>query len=210
MNIDCHGISLGQTSGYQKTNSIAELFSETFVLELKHYLTVSNKDLSSLINLTQTYISGWVTCLTQRQVTTELNVLTNLLKGRQKLIWYWLHEQQYLSSIEDALQLILIETLRSIRFLPKTLNLESCRRNISYLFTLRLKKDILNTWAARPANPNTVAGYDYQIHLSELADAPWTHYLLYLRVMGYNLLEIAEITHIPRETFYYEERNLWQ
>lgn len=45
--------------------------------------------------------------------------------------------------------------------------------------------------------------------LKHCVKSRWQKYLLYLLYNGFSALEIAEITRLPRETFYYEELELW-
>ena len=46
--------------------------------------------------------------------------------------------------------------------------------------------------------------------LDNVAASRWERYLLYLVSNGFSTLEIASIVKLPRETFYYEEKHLWE
>lgn len=199
---------------------------EEFTQEWKLCWEDSSRDLDLLSQMFKPMLRHWFELLTNKYYPKDLNYialcrsLESEVPGQtaQRIIHTWVHESQLLSSVIEELELIFLEQLRSLRYFPTNAQPVMAEFVLGRDFRYRLKNKILRTHrraidVVSQGNSFNEAWAvddhpDYFL-IKNLGLDQWQGYLLLLISKGQTPVDMARLTHIPRETIYYEEKEIW-
>lgn len=200
-----------------------EVDATDFMHEWRMSIQDRNYDISKLLTILEPYINHWYLLLTDPQYPRDIQIATlcSCLDkydfGGLELIQAWVSQTEDLKS---ELRYVACEVIRHTQYYP------SYAKPImaEYVFAL-LYRNYLRDHIKRELEPDLIAFIDDETILNSetieqqnrdvflldhAATSRWERYLLYLISNGFSTLEIASIVKLPRETFYYEEKHLWE
>lgn len=182
-----------------------------FLVTWEKAILSKNKDIDHLVSILRPYVLHWVALLTKtKPPDIQLVTLYQYLEASDKLdnLQIWLDS---VDNLESELLFVLIETISKFKFFPK----EASGIKAEYVFALAFIRRLkLHLFKASGHHFEILEAHyeddypDYFI-IKNITSNPWDAYLFLLIASGFNSVEIAEICKIPRETFYYEEQNIW-
>lgn len=190
-----------------------EVPAKEFLNVWKNTITGGNKDIDQLVQMLNPYIDYWLKLLNKEiQPDVQLITLYQYLEAAEAIdnLSFWLDTSR---DIRSDLLYVLINTISHFKYFPN----EASAIKAEYVFALRyirnLKRFLLKQVPLAIEIENSSAEFneypDYYL-LDTINKNPWTSYLFFLIANGYCATEIANITKIPRETFYYEELRIWE
>lgn len=194
---------------------------EEFVSEWKACNTDRKRDLTHILVLLDPFLKHWKKLLTRTDYPRDIQIATlyRTLDGENyagiEIVQSWVERAE---DLYKELQYLAIELVRGSYF-PNAARPIMAEYVFAYLFRSNLKgqiyrdldidlveitdNELILDTEVDPAVPDILL-------LKHCCQQPWERYLLYLICNGFSTLEIASIVKLPRETFYYEERDLWQ
>lgn len=144
------------------------------------------------------------------------------LKSRNRgydVLENWIEQTTLISSIRDELQTVWLLTIKRMRYFPWLAKPKMAEYVIARQFIFRMQDHIDGNSKRRIETVPLESKHDVEsyedshpdyllLKNSKLSD--WELYLLTLTIEGLAVLDIANTCHIPRETFYYEEKKIWK
>jgi hypothetical protein len=199
---------------------------EVFINEWRLCREDKARDASTLFGMIKPFLIEWRQNLDDTAPEKNIHYigLLQLLEAKGynpvKAIDMWVQRARRLSSIDDELSLIFCEQLRKMKFVPHTDRFELCEWVIAMNFKYRLQTKIQVAVAkgvdAEPQgltfeSTETVEDIhpDYLLW-KNTGFSVWQQYMFLLHEYEETALSISKLCHIPRETFYYEEIEIWQ
>ena len=196
---------------------------EEFIFEWKACIADKKRDLSRIIEILEPYLQHWKNLLTDEyyekdvQYATLYQRLTETDGFSYDLISLWIES----TDLDRELRYIALEVLRnSNQYYPKAARPKMVEYVFAYPYRAYLRKYIKaqlraeciafvddETILAREA---TEQGQPDVFIIKSAGSNRWEEYLFYLISNGFTTMEIAEVVRLPRETFYYEEREVWE
>ncbi len=200
-----------------------EVDAREFMQEWKTCIQDRTHDMSKLLNILEPYINHWNLLLTDPeypkdiQITTLYSRLDKYDFGGLALVQAWVSR---IEDLKSELRYIACEVIRHTQYYPshakpimaeyvfallyRNYLRDYIRRELETdLIVLTDDETILNSEIIEPENQDAML-------LEAATGNRWERYLLYLISNGFSTLEIASIVKLPRETFYYEEKHLWE
>lgn len=196
--------------------------SEEFMIEWKECVDNKKRDLTKILTMLEPYVEHWFNLLTDEEYPRDIQLATlyQRLVERDGLDFYLVRLWAASIDLKNELRYIAIETLRSTAYYPSYARPQGAEYVFAFLY-----KDILRRQIKRQLHLEEVVFTDDETILDSESIEPtepdsmlwqqlptdrWNKYLLYLIINGFTTLEIANIIHLPRETFYYEDKDLWE
>lgn len=147
-------------------------------------------------------------------------IIENRLKhDPTEYIESWVKEINLIDSLYDLLHRTAFRLLLKFKYFPKYARPHAAELVYATLFKRMLSDQVYSLARKRldtiqfetkfHEEAITDLSPDYLL-LDNLKLTQWQRYLMMLRAQGFTPFEIADIMHIPRETFYYEEKEIWQ
>lgn len=201
-----------------------DVSSKVFASVWKECWKNPNKDIMPLLDILDPFFKHWIYMLTEPGSEKDINYITLcfLIEGcgppAPKAIKKWVRYGTHSVSLYEEFQLMAIEYLRTVGYFPSLASPIMVEYVIARDLKLRLAKKIVKAYKQSidiPVEASTFNTLTHEDHypdyfmLNQLTDTQWNLYLSLFVTQGLPTLEIAEITKIPRITFYYEERELW-
>lgn len=134
----------------------------------------------------------------------------------------WVEWAENTTSVLEELEFIFMRRIRSMGYYPKFAKPISVEYVIVTDFRYAVNAAIRSVLSIAVheidyaknscISPGLLIEYDLPDYLllKNLSFSKWESYLFYLVLEGYSSYEISRITRIPRETYYYEEKQIWQ
>lgn len=167
----------------------------------------TNLDMSVALEMLKPYLAHWKELLTKREYprNVEYAALYLQLKEPSISIRKWIKS---IDSIEAELIYIACAIIRESSYFPTRARPAKAEYVFAFLFRKKLQRSIQKVSTPKPELDDT---YEEPIldYFAIESESHWEQYLKYYILNGYNLSEIAEMIHIPRETIYYEEQQIW-
>lgn len=199
---------------------------EQFTQEWRLCWEDPGRDPSLLMEMFKPMLQHWFLLLSSKNYPKGLNYialcrsLESEMPGTtaQEMILTWIRETEILSSVLEELQLIFLEQLRGMRYYPSNAQPVMAEFVFARDFRYRLKKKILRTHrrAIDVVSQGNSFDEDWMVDnhpdyflIKNLGLSQWQGYLLLLISKGNTPVDMARLTHIPRETIYYEEKEIW-
>lgn len=194
--------------------------SEIFGPELARCITDKRSDLSEVLSLLRPFLHhlGHQLRLQAQPDFHSLALLGMLSQDPERataMLRYWARQSDLLGSVEEELEILLIERLRRLEYVSEKANPVM----LEWLLVTDLRQQLCNRiryrWRRRPqrlpSEPTIEEAQEPEVWiLDAIARDPWHHYLFFLASKEARLgLRVQATTHIPRETYYWEERALW-
>lgn len=194
-----------------------------FMKEWKACIQDHKHDMGKLMVILEPYIIHWYNLLTNPsyprdiQIATLYQCLDKCDYGGLEIVNTWVNQVEHLKA---ELRYIACEVVRHTQYYPNAAK----PIMVEYVFAL-LYRNYLRDHIKRDLDldPIVVTDDETILHsqtveyencdvllLEHTATSRWERYLLYLISNGFSTLEIANIAKLPRETFYYEEKHLWE
>lgn len=190
-----------------------------FMRELEECTKDSRRDLSHIIHMLEPFLTHWKSLLTNPAYPRDIQIsaLTQCLSTEDhegsELIKVWIEQ---VVDLDSEMKYILCETIRSIKYYPHNARPIIVEYIVALFFRNHLKSQIENELEldlislAHSMEAESTASISVNSFFTQVPETRWDRYLLYLVANGFTACEISTIVKLPRETFYYEERNLWQ
>jgi hypothetical protein len=191
--------------------------------EWKACIQDQTHDMGKLLEILEPYIIHWKNLLTDPtyprdiQIAALLQCLDKYDYGGLDIVNTWISQ---IENLEDELIYVACEVIRHTQYYPNAAKPIMAEYIFALLYRNYLKDHIkretkIDTIALieDEAILNTLTVEDNSCDIMLLKHVPinrWERYLLYLISNGFTTIEIASIAKLPRETFYYEERHLWE
>lgn len=201
--------------------------SQSLVQEWKSVCLDKRSDLSKLCKLIEPSLQTWANILTTGKYYKDINTYTlaRLLSPSidlsHKMIHAWINEVETTSSLMDELNLLFIERVRAVKYIPKAKSDLIIEYVIARDLKLALKDKIVQYWNKR-INFSAFERYcNYtfsQTHYDKLPDYYllniikqdyWMYYLCCLLHEGYTSIQRSDLTKIKRQNLHREEKQLW-
>jgi hypothetical protein len=178
-----------------------------------------------LLSIMEPFFKQWEHMLTDPGSEKDINFISlcHLLESQgvnpTAAMEEWIHYADNTTSIREELVMLFLTQMSKMRYYPTKASSRMVEYVLARDFKQRLCKEILKA-SRHPIDmpvkeviftsiPTPSLEKDILL-IKHLGLTDWQWYLLELLRQGKSSLEIAKITHIPRETFYYEEREIWQ
>lgn len=194
-----------------------------FMKEWKACIQDKQHDMEQLVKILEPYIVHWYKLLTDHtyprdiQIATLYSSLDKYDYGGLDTVNMWVSQVE---SLKAELRYIACEVIRSTQYYPTAAKPIMAEYVFALLFRNYLKdhikreldldpivitddESILDSQIIEYGSPDIVL-------LDNATSSRWERYLLYLISNGFSTLEISNIVKLPRETFYYEEKHLWE
>jgi len=212
-----------QVSNETRPAPTLEVTSEVWVTEWRRCWEDPESDLTYLLEISKPFIDYWNQQLTNPQeydinLISLYRLLNNKFETSLELIKTWISEVSDNGNTNAELTYLFIEHVRSANYFPTKAQPLIAEYVIVSDFKRRIKYGILKVNQSYHRNNNAQLIPSKQYHTDTYPDwflinnlnlDKWQQYLLKLIETGKTTLDMARITHIPRETFYYEEKKLW-
>lgn len=179
---------------------------------------------NTLLTMIQPFFDHWVRMLTIPGSEKDINYISlcHLIQGKglnpPEAIEEWLYTVENSTSLQEEFEMLFLVQLSKLTYFPAQASARMMEYVLARDFKQRLSMKIVRN-ARKPIDIpvkettfNTLETDEVEIDillLKHIELTEWQWYLLELIRRGRTSSDIAEITHIPRETFYYEERAIW-
>jgi hypothetical protein len=194
-----------------------------FMKEWKTCIQEPKHDMGNLLKILEPYIIHWYNLLTNSsyprdvQIATLYRCLDKYDYGGLEIVNTWITQ---VNNLKAELQYIACEVIRHTQYFPNAAKPIMAE----YIFAL-LYRNYLRDHIKRELNLDPIVVTDDEtiltsqtieydncdiLLLESVTTNRWERYLLYLISNGFSTNEIANIAKLPRETFYYEEKHLWE
>lgn len=194
-----------------------EVDSALFKKECFNFLQTKRMSNEYLLML-KPFIQHWIKLLNQNlPPDIHYATLCNSLEeyGGNYIVQKWV--EQHSEDLEEELYFVLCSALNKIKYWPPSKNTKQYEYLIALFFRMNLREYIIQTLQKYDIVDDNYIYYipfednipDHLL-LKNMTVNIWQNYLFYLITNGFSTLEIANIIKIPRETFYYEEQQIWQ
>ena len=197
--------------------------SKTFVEEWKACVENKKHDMSKLLNIIEPYVIHWYNLLTDKNYPRDIQIscLYTSLDSKESYgidkVEAWVEKTD---DLKEELRYIACEVIRATQYFPGTTRTIM----IEYIFAV-LYRNYLKDHIKRQLRDIQVVFLPEELILEKqtieqecndvflldnATSSRWERYLLYLIYNGHSTSEISSIVKLPRETFYYEEKHLWE
>jgi hypothetical protein len=206
-----------------------EVSSKSFATAWKKCFEGKRSDLTELFTVIQPFLFHWEQLLTNVEYNKDIHYIsmcTRLSHDEDTalaMIRTWLTYLKRLDvSVQEELQFIMMRKIRNFRFFPEKAEPEVAEWAFAQYFKMGLL-DRIQAISKKGAAVTTVSleeleeTHEYTYHSSypdtmlvrSLHLDSWDSYLLYLLRQGTNSSGMSMLMHLPRATFFEEERFLW-
>lgn len=201
--------------------------SKEFTQEWRACWEDKERDIGQLLEMAEPVITHWTNLLSNPNYPKDINYISlcGLLDATfgdfksPQVIKFYCEQLELISSVKEELQLIFIRHLRKANYFPA----KASWRKAEYVISLDYKSRIKNAITKQINHSIDIRTLEYSFepdsYVDEHADylliknldlTPWEKYLFSLAQYDATTLSMARMHHIPRETFYYEEKELWR
>lgn len=201
-----------------------EVTSKEFTKEWEACWEDQKRDLTHLMSIATPLVDHWEALLTNSEYPRDIGFVslcslidhTNINSALQ-IIKRWVHWAKQMTSVREELEMLFIEHIRRARYYPRLARPVMAEYVIARDFKSRLASKIMlrrhPDFEHGTHPPNTilciVPEYPDYLLLKTLGLSKWKSYLLKMMKERYSVLELSRLNRIPRETQYYEEKEIW-
>lgn len=194
-----------------------------FMKEWKTCIEDHRYDMGKLLEILEPYITHWYKLLTDPSYLRDIQIASLYLcldkydYGGLDVVSTWTSQ---VDDLKAELRYVACEVVRNTQYFPNAAKPIMAEYVFALLYRNYLKDHIrrqLNLDPIAITDDETILNsqtIEYEncdsLLLEHATSSRWERYLLYLISNGFNTIEIANITKLPRETFYYEEKHLWE
>jgi hypothetical protein len=198
--------------------------SKEFTREWEACWKDQSRDITYLTSIATPLIDHWEALLTKPEYPRDIGFIslcalldnTNMDSALQ-IVSSWVHWAEQLTSVREELEILFIEHIRKARYYPRLARPVMAEYVIARDFKSRLVSKIKlhrhPDFEHDTHSPDTilciVPEYPDYLMLKNLGLSNWESYLLKMMKERYSVLEISKLNRIPRETQYYEEKEIW-
>lgn len=199
-----------------------QVTSDEFVEEWFTCWKNPEADMSKLLHISKPWVNHWIQMLDNPEYPKDINyislcaLLSHSSEEALRMIDTWKKQTKSLVSLEDELTYLFVVHVRTANYFPtRASRAVIAEYVIARDFKHCLKKNIKRVASRGVDSFDTECKLDTNetdpecILISKMGLSRWENYLLELLKTGASALDISKTTHIPRETFYYEEKDLW-
>jgi len=201
-----------------------KISKKKFFAEWSACIQDKQRDLTVLLGYMEPVFAYWEQLLDQETfeiINIDLAILFRNLDGEGldiEDLKNWVKRIKEESNLLSELRIIFLGLVKRFKYVPDAMKIEYAERHVITYFRYALSVDVKNSNAKRYQrltgdNPDLVGKSDPEIdyiwlHNNDLT--PWQKYLLQLYLQGYDTLAVEPVVHLPRETYYYESKKIWQ
>lgn len=206
-----------------------EVSSTQFAAAWKKCFESKRSDLTELFEVIQPFILHWEQLLTNIEYEKDIHYISMCSRlshdeeSALVMIKVWLRYLEELGvSVKEELEFIMMRKIRNFRFFPEKAEPAVAEWAFAQYFKMGLldqiqavvkKRSVIRTVSIDLLEEN----HEYAYHSSypdemlvrNLNLDSWDSYLLYLLRQGINSSGMSALMHMPRATFFEEERFLW-